>query len=114
MCVLIPKQKVPLMIQKSDGGFNYEATDLAALKYRIQDLKCDRIVYITDIGQKFHFQSVFKGAQICGFYDPKKTQVDHMGFGLMKQEEITVNEKGEQVKTVGKIKTRSGNSIKLK
>jgi arginyl-tRNA synthetase len=37
-----------------------------------------------------------------------------MGFGLMKQEEISVNEKGEQVKTVGKIKTRSGNSIKLK
>lgn len=44
----------------------------------------------------------------------KKTKVDHMGFGLMKQEEISVDEQGNEVKTTGKIKTRSGQSIKLK
>jgi arginyl-tRNA synthetase len=84
ICIFLPKQKVPLMIRKSDGGFNYDTTDLAALRYRIEELKCDRIVYITDIGQQFHFHSVFKAGELCGFYDPKKTKVEHMGFGLMK------------------------------
>jgi arginyl-tRNA synthetase len=51
VCIFIPKQKVPVMIQKSDGGFNYDTTDLAALRHRIETLKCDRIVYVTDIGQ---------------------------------------------------------------
>jgi arginyl-tRNA synthetase len=36
-CVFIPKQKVPLMVQKRDGGYNYDTTDMAALKYRVQE-----------------------------------------------------------------------------
>jgi arginyl-tRNA synthetase len=44
------------MVQKSDGGFGYAATDLAAIRYRVQELKCDRIVYVTDVGQEFHFK----------------------------------------------------------
>ena len=72
ICVFVPKQKVPLMIRKSDGGFNYDTTDMAAIRYRANDLKCDRIVYVTDIGQEFHFKQVFAGGQLCGFYDPKK------------------------------------------
>jgi arginyl-tRNA synthetase len=61
ICVFVPKQKVPLMIRKSDGGFNYDTTDMAAIRYRANDLKCDRIVYVTDIGQEFHFKQVFAG-----------------------------------------------------
>lgn len=38
------------MIQKSDGGFNYDTTDLAALRYRIDVQKADWIIYITDCG----------------------------------------------------------------
>jgi arginyl-tRNA synthetase len=38
------------MIQKSDGGFNYDTTDMAALRYRVSERKADRIVYVTDIG----------------------------------------------------------------
>ena len=49
-CIFIPKSKVPLMMQKSDGGFNYDSTDMAALKYRVSDLKSDWIIYITDAG----------------------------------------------------------------
>ena len=37
-------------MQKSDGGFNYDSTDMAALKYRVSDLKSDWIIYITDAG----------------------------------------------------------------
>lgn len=56
ICVFVPKQKVPLMIRKSDGGFNYDTTDMAAIRYRANELKADRIIYVTDIGQEFHFK----------------------------------------------------------
>ena len=49
-CIFIPKQKVPLMIQKSDGGFNYDTTDLAAMRYRINEKKAEWIIVITDLG----------------------------------------------------------------
>jgi len=47
-CVFLPKYKIPLMLQKSDGGFGYDSTDMAALKYRLQDLGANRLTYITD------------------------------------------------------------------
>ena len=40
------------MIQKSDGGFNYDTTDLAAIEYRIHEKKANAIIYITDAGQE--------------------------------------------------------------
>lgn len=43
-------KKTPLILQKSDGGFNYDSTDMAAIRYRANDLKVDRIVYVTDVG----------------------------------------------------------------
>lgn len=49
-CIFIPKQKVPLIMQKSDGGYNYDTTDIAAIRYRIEVKKADQIVYITDAG----------------------------------------------------------------
>lgn len=49
-CIFIPKSKVPVMMQKSDGGFNYDSTDMAAIKYRIEEKKADWIIYITDAG----------------------------------------------------------------
>jgi arginyl-tRNA synthetase len=50
ICVFVPKQKVPLIIRKSDGGFNYDTTDMAAIRYRAEVEKADRIIYVTDIG----------------------------------------------------------------
>ena len=50
ICIFVPKNKVPLIIRKSDGGFNYDTTDMAALRYRVNEIKADRIVYVTDIG----------------------------------------------------------------
>lgn len=78
ICVFVPKNKVPLMIQKSDGGFNYDTTDMAALRYRVDVKKADRIVYVTDKGQEFHFKLVFLGGIKANFYDPKQTKLDHM------------------------------------
>ena len=74
---------LPLMVQKSDGGYNYDTTDLAALKHRIEVEKADRILYVVDAGQSTHFQMVFKAAEKAGYLDPKKVLVEHVPFGLV-------------------------------
>ena len=94
-------QRLPLMIQKSDGGYNYDTTDLAAIRHRIFVEKADRIIIVTDAGQSLHFQMVFAAAEKAGWLDPAKTQVDHVGFGLV------LGPDGK------KFKTRSGDTEKL-
>lgn len=89
------------MILKSDGGFNYDTTDMAAAKYRIFDLKADRIVYITDLGQWSHFKMIFEASKLMGWHTPPKTSMEHMGFGLV------LGPDGK------KFKTRSGETVKL-
>lgn len=92
---------LPLMIQKSDGGYNYDTTDMAAIKHRIEVEKGDRLIYVTDAGQATHFQMIFKAAEKAGYLDPKKVQVDHVPFGLV-------------LGTDGKkFRTRSGDTEKL-
>ena len=75
-------EAMPLMIQKSDGGYNYDTTDMAAIKHRIQDEKADRIIIVTDAGQSIHFQMIFKAAEKAGYLIDKKVQLDHVPFGL--------------------------------
>lgn len=94
-------EPLPLMIQKSDGGFNYDTTDLAALKHRLFVEKADRIIAVVDAGQSLHFQMVFAAAEKIGWLDPKKTQVEHVAFGLV------LGPDGK------KFKTRSGETEKL-
>ncbi|NEQ54139.1 MAG: arginine--tRNA ligase, partial [Leptolyngbya sp. SIO3F4] len=91
----------PLIIQKSDGGFNYATTDLAAIRQRTIDEKAQRIIYITDAGQANHFAQVF---QVAGraHWIPDEVELVHVPFGLVK---------GEDGK---KLKTRSGETVKLK
>lgn len=76
-------QTLPLMVQKSDGAYNYDTTDMAAIRHRIESEKADRIIYVTDAGQGVHFQMLFKAAEKAGYLDPKKVQVDHVPFGLV-------------------------------
>ena len=73
----------PLIVQKRDGGFGYASTDLAALRYRANELKCDKIVYVTDVGQELHFKHFFEAGEKCSFVDPKKTALTHMKFGFV-------------------------------
>ena len=60
--MFIKKKKVPLMLIKSDGGYNYDTTDMAAARFRLIDWKADRVIYLTDVGQKPHFDLIFAGA----------------------------------------------------
>lgn len=92
---------LPLIVQKSDGGYNYATTDLAAIKYRVQEDQAHRIIYVTDAGQSNHFAQVFQVARKANFA-PENVELVHVPFGLV------LNEKGQ------KIKTREGETIKLK
>jgi len=94
-------EPLPLMIQKSDGGYNYDTTDMAAIRHRINEEKADRIVIVTDAGQSTHFQMIFKAAEKAEYLDPKKVRTDHVPFGLV-------------LGTDGKkFRTRSGDTERL-
>ncbi|KAF7249021.1 Arginine--tRNA ligase, cytoplasmic [Varanus komodoensis] len=99
--VFVPGCSVPLTIMKSDGGFTYDTSDLAALKQRLSEEKADYIIYVVDSGQSVHLQTVFAAAQMIGWYDPKVTRVIHAPFGVVL---------GEDKK---KFKTRSGETVRL-
>jgi arginyl-tRNA synthetase len=92
---------LPLIVQKSDGGYNYATTDLAALRYRIQQDHSDRIIYVTDAGQSNHFAQVFQVARRAGWL-PDTVEIVHVPFGLVQ---------GEDGK---KLKTRSGETVRLR
>lgn len=94
-------EPLPLMVQKSDGGYNYDTTDMATIRQRIRDEKADRIIYVTDAGQATHFQMVFAAAIKAGYLDLSQTRVDHVPFGLV----LGLDGK--------KFKTRSGDTEKL-
>ena len=91
----------PLIIQKSNGGYNYATTDLAALRYRIQEDGATRIIYVVDAGQGTHFAQVFQVAQRAGWL-PENVEAVHVPFGLVQ---------GEDGK---KLKTRAGETVRLK
>lgn len=74
---------LPLMIQKSDGAYNYDTTDMATIYHRIHIERGDRLIYVTDAGQSTHFQMIFKAAEKAGYLDLTKTRVDHVPFGLV-------------------------------
>ena len=96
---------LPLIVQKSDGGFNYATTDLAAIRYRFAPAPTGdgavRVVYVTDAGQASHFAGVFQVARRAGWI-PDGCRVEHVPFGLVQ---------GEDGK---KLKTRAGDTVRLK
>lgn len=92
---------LPLIVQKSDGGYNYATTDLAALRYRIRQDQANWIIYVTDAGQANHFAQVFQVAQRAGWI-PEGIEVVHVPFGLV------LGEGGK------KLKTRSGETVRLR
>ncbi|WP_307795974.1 arginine--tRNA ligase [Amycolatopsis sp. 195334CR] len=58
---------VPLMLRKRDGGYGYDTTDLATIRYRIHDLAADRLLYVTDSRQALHFRLIFEAARRAGW-----------------------------------------------
>ena len=96
---------LPLIVHKSDGGFNYATTDLAAIRYRFGAAPdgdgARRVIYVTDAGQANHFAGVFQVARRAGWI-PEGARLEHVPFGLVQ---------GEDGK---KLKTRAGDTVRLR
>ena len=94
-------QPLPFIIQKSDGAYLYATTDLAALRYRVNELKANTIVYVTDSRQKLHFEMLFAVVKMAG-WARDDIELTHVMFGSV------LGEDGAP------LKTRSGENVKLK
>jgi arginyl-tRNA synthetase len=71
---------VPLIVRKSDGGYSYDTTDLAAVRYRARELRGDDLLYVVGSPQRLHFEMVFAIAREAGWLPPEKRAV-HVSFG---------------------------------
>jgi arginyl-tRNA synthetase len=92
--------RLPLIVQKSDGGFGYAATDLATIRRRIQHLHARRLLYVVGMPQRQHLEMVFQVARDAGWLVPP-VQAEHVGHGSI-------------LGSDGKIlRTRAGASVKL-
>ncbi len=99
-CIFVGNDKTPLIVQKSDGGFLYATTDLAAIRYRAEVLGAKRICYVVDARQAGHFRQVFDTARRAGFVS-EDIKLEHVSFGMM------LDKNGRP------FKTRSGGTVKL-
>jgi arginyl-tRNA synthetase len=70
----------PMIVRKRDGGFGYSATDLAAIRHRVRDLRATRLVYVVGSPQTFHFEQVFAVARKAHFL-PDEVSTEHVAFG---------------------------------
>ncbi|GGL07076.1 arginine--tRNA ligase [Nocardia jinanensis] len=89
-----------LMVRKSDGGYGYDSTDLAAIRYRITELRADRLLYVTDSRQSLHFRLVFEAARRAGWLTDT-IGVDHVSYGTI------LGPDGKP------FKTRAGGTVRL-
>jgi len=92
--------EVPLTVVKSDGGFTYDTTDLAAIKFRLVNCNYDKAIYVVDNGQALHFELIFEVARMAGWIKEHQ-EVKHVGFG------VVLGPDGK------KFKSRMGDTVKL-
>jgi arginyl-tRNA synthetase len=90
----------PMILRKRDGGYGYDTTDLAAIRYRIVDLKADRLIYLVAAEQSLHFQMLFTVARQAGWLT-SEISAEHAVIGLVS---------GADGK---RIRTRTGGQVKL-
>ncbi|WP_283139046.1 arginine--tRNA ligase [Rhizohabitans arisaemae] len=106
LCVFPPgftgrdDQPLPLIIRKSDGGYGYATTDMTAVRYRVRDLKADRMLYVVGADQALHFQMIFAAARQAGWLTDAAS-AEHIKIGMV------LGADGR------KFRTRSGESVQL-
>ena len=93
--------KTPVFIvQKQDGGFLYASTDMACVRFRVNELHANRIAYVVDARQSLHFAALFSVCRKAGWL-PESVVAEHIAFGTM------LGKDGKP------FKTRSGDTVKL-
>ncbi|MER5751367.1 arginine--tRNA ligase [Streptomyces sp. NPDC002088] len=91
---------VPLIVQKSDGGYGYAATDLSAIRDRVFNLKANSLLYVVDARQALHFRMVFETARRAGWLNDD-VKAFQLAFGTV------LGKDGKP------FKTREGETVKL-
>ena len=82
LVVFVDGFDAPAILRNRHGGYGYDVTDVAAISYRVNSLKADRIVYVTDARQHQHFLLVFEVARMAG-YLPDSVTAEHVGYGMV-------------------------------
>lgn len=98
ICVFIPGNAAPFIVRKRDGAFTYATSDLATIRYRVNVLHADTMLYVVDTRQSEHFRLLFETAKLWGYGD---REMVHVNFGTIL---------GKDNKP---YKTRSGDTIGL-
>jgi arginyl-tRNA synthetase len=80
VCVFLEGQPAPMIVQKQDGAYLYATTDLATIRYRMEQWRPDAILYVVDHRQGLHFQQLFGTARLLG-YD--QVELQHVSFGTV-------------------------------
>jgi arginyl-tRNA synthetase len=94
-----------MIVRKSDGGYLYATTDMAAVRFRVRELGADRIMYVVDARQRDHFRDLFDAARLAGWdrdEDGTPVELRHVAFGSVLGPDGTP------------LKTRSGENVTLK
>lgn len=86
----------PCIVQKKDGAFLYATSDIATVKYRLDNYNVNKLIYVTDERQQDHFKQFFKITDMLGWNVEKQ----HVWFGIMRFAD-------------GVFSTRKGNVIRL-
>jgi arginyl-tRNA synthetase len=106
MCVFLDQftgkdgKPLPAIVRKSDGGYPYMASDLAAVRYRVRELNADTALYVVGSEQKLHLQQVFAVAKAAGYIN-EDHDFRHLPFGMVTRPDGT------------RFKTRDGADVKL-
>lgn len=98
MCVFLPERATPFIVRKGDGAYTYATTDLATLKFRVEQWKADAILYVVDFRQGDHFEMLFETARLWGL---TAVELQHIKFGTV------LDKHGKP------IKTREGDPVGL-
>jgi len=98
VCVFLEGQEIPVLVRKRDGAFLYATTDLATIRYRVENWQPDAILYVVGRPQSFHFENLFATARLMG-YDT--IELRHVSFGTVLDESNRA------------FKTRSGDTVGL-
>ncbi|CAM5253039.1 Arginine--tRNA ligase OS=Streptomyces alboniger OX=132473 GN=argS PE=3 SV=1 [Streptomyces alboniger] len=93
-------QPVPLIVQKADGGFGYAASDLSAIRDRVEGLHASTLLYVVDVRQSLHFKMVFEAARRMGWLNDD-VKAHNMGYGTV------LGADGKP------FKTRAGETVRL-
>ncbi|SCG51539.1 arginine--tRNA ligase [Micromonospora inositola] len=107
-------EPLPLIVRKSDGGYGYPATDLAAIRHRTGELGATRLLYLVGLPQRRHFEMVCAVAEQAGWLAPP-ARAEHVGFGsiLGSDGRMLRSRAGESVKLVGLLEEAVARATEL-